>query len=171
MCLVHHLKTTQARPTKQSIGISHLNPNLKTKISRDAKGQQTHRKCMQNSSFKSINESDESSISWYKKELAVVAELQTSPFTGSVILHLKGGKWTLQERKNQDSPCAMQQKGPSKWALVTLPSELSMDTLSLFQINSDWLHHGWIDGRRWSTCYHSSTRKCWWMGFLSRSVI
>lgn len=58
-----------------------------------------HCKCMKNCSFKGINESYDPSISWNKNKFSIIAELQASPLTGSIILHLKGSKWTLQKRK------------------------------------------------------------------------
>lgn len=54
---------------------------------------------MKNCSFKGINESYDPSISWNKNKFSIIAELQASPLTGSIILHLKGSKWTLQKRK------------------------------------------------------------------------
>lgn len=58
-----------------------------------------HCKCMKNRSFKGIDEPYDPSISWNKNKFSIIAELQASPLTSSVILHLKGSKWTLQKRK------------------------------------------------------------------------
>ena len=77
---------------------------------------------MQDSSFKSINQTNEPSISRYEDEFAIVTELQACPLTCSIILHFKRSKWTLQRRNGKydvDSECI----AANKSLLLTLAQE------------------------------------------------